>query len=341
MKLLKSLLAVIVMLSMISCLSNDTVDQDEETVADSLEMDFGGFNFNDELPYFDDPDIQSLVEDEFVVTGDEIGLDLNSTQLKVESDESVYGIVIFWGMLTGPVAGAPFLIWDGGMKLSNGLFVYRRPVLFEKWQDRLLDNAGSDFLKWRSRTLPHFDGIAALTVAKDDCELRFETESYTGMVKLKDIDRKTLVDLLGGPGGPAVAVRAVRITEDSKSGFIVGHWKRFRNRELGRFKGLWVDAAGRIVGAMKGIFGQRRDGKKLFFGKWISVGGIFRGILMGGYENGQFKGKWINRLRNKEGTLDGAYLNGYRGFYLGAFHTLSDPSSNTVNSEDSRNNIGD
>jgi hypothetical protein len=57
---------------------------------------------------------------------------------------------------------------------------------------------------------------------------------------------------------------------------------------------------------MRGIYGVRSTGERVFFGKYINLEGKFRGIYAGRYGDGHFAGRWLHRSGDK-GALGGLY----------------------------------
>jgi hypothetical protein len=81
------------------------------------------------------------------------------------------------------------------------------------------------------------------------------------------------------------------------------------------------------------VYGVNRRGVPVFFGKWISEDGRFRGLLKGRYgrlpedndtrADGWFRGVWVNRSLSVAGGLHGVWGKGETereaGFFRGAW----------------------
>ena len=65
-----------------------------------------------------------------------------------------------------------------------------------------------------------------------------------------------------------------------------------------------VSEDGRPLGHIRGVYGERRNGNKVFFGKYINTEGHFQGILRGTYGEGSFQGRWLTRA-GERGSLMG------------------------------------
>ena len=80
-----------------------------------------------------------------------------------------------------------------------------------------------------------------------------------------------------------------------------------------------VNAEGEIVGHMRGIYGRRANGERVFFAKYINRAGEFRGILHGTYADGHFIGRW--RTRDGDvGGLRGEYVENLPGPRVGGHY---------------------
>ena len=97
-----------------------------------------------------------------------------------------------------------------------------------------------------------------------------------------------------------------------------GRWHAL-SAHLGRFLGVVTDENGAPVGHVRGVYGQRRNGDSVLFGKFIDREGHFRGILAGTFAGGQYQARWIDR-QGEHGTAHGAYFEGATatgGHFLG------------------------
>lgn len=119
-----------------------------------------------------------------------------------------------------------------------------------------------------------------------------EAESLDGDVAVDD-DMRTLPDVVSDP---------------CNHGYLVGRWHR-RAPGRGVYIGRVLSSTGARIGHVRGIYGVRRNGDKVFFGKYIALGGEFRGILAGTYDEGRFAGRWLDR-HGDHGAIGGVYNEG-------------------------------
>src|SRR5262249_54073544 len=91
-------------------------------------------------------------------------------------------------------------------------------------------------------------------------------------------------------------------------GFLRGQWKlvtTLAGHEIGVFRGRIGGGDGGLKGFVKGVFGQRKDGANLFFGKVIDADGKFVAVLAGRYGDGVFKGRILIGPDVKDLRIDG------------------------------------
>ena len=92
-------------------------------------------------------------------------------------------------------------------------------------------------------------------------------------------------------------------------------------RELGRIAGRYVAEDGTRAGFIRGVFGQRQDGQKVFFAKVLGLDGRFLGLLAGQYEGTHFTGHYRVTRNQVGGAVEGRAVvaaSGEQGS-LGAF----------------------
>jgi len=82
------------------------------------------------------------------------------------------------------------------------------------------------------------------------------------------------------------------------------------------------------MGYLRGAYGPNSRGEKVFFGKWITEGGRFEGLLKGRYggfdgdrPGGWFEGIWLTRGLRIGGGIRGAWATSEKadggGFFRG------------------------
>lgn len=113
-------------------------------------------------------------------------------------------------------------------------------------------------------------------------------------------------------------------------GRLQGRTRKLREG-LGVGRGRVQNADGDVIGHIRFIWGTRRDGSKVAFGKLIDLEGRARGVFRGVAEDGEFHGRWIRRNGN-HGVLGGRYGNPSErpgGVFMGRWHRVDcdDPAS--------------
>jgi hypothetical protein len=86
--------------------------------------------------------------------------------------------------------------------------------------------------------------------------------------------------------------------------FALGRWKDLSDH-LGVYRGRVITAAG-LFGHIKGVFGARRDGAKVFFGKIINREGRAVALVHGHFDDGHFLGRILAR-DGDHGIIAGRY----------------------------------
>jgi len=112
-------------------------------------------------------------------------------------------------------------------------------------------------------------------------------------------------------------------------GFLQGRYRHLRAR-MGVGRGRILNADREVVGHFRMIWGTRRDGTHVAFGKAIDLEGNARGVFRGVAEDGHFRGQWLRRNGN-HGVIAGRYGNPDRipgGVLVGRWHRVQcdDPS---------------
>ena len=162
----------------------------------------------------------------------------------------------------------------------------------------------------------HADGATAavVDVQLDDADLATVTLTYQSRDGATTATT-TLAALIAGPqrvdvgtDGNRLMVTALRTDDACDRGFVRGRWHALRPG-LGRFLGVATDADGQRIGHLRGIWGQRGGGAQVFFGKYIDGAGRFRGLMVGSYADGGFRGRWLVGTGD-HGLIHGLYRDG-------------------------------
>ncbi|HWM87641.1 MAG TPA: hypothetical protein VNO33_17430 [Kofleriaceae bacterium] len=328
------LLAAITAASLGACGARDDdageVGSEEEAdqIASALEQENGGLTTEDEAPLFDDEDGFAEAELESdTAYEDPMETDPAVTEALAADGAAIYHTAVVWGQLPPDFDAEVAVDWDGTLSVNRGAILIRRVIAFEDATDAVERRSDRRTVAFTSTTRPHMDGFR-LTIVDPEPESA-DPLVLTYNPNEGDVFSATIESLLEGPqslevddtGNRLVAV-AVRDPIDACShGFLRGRWHRVRDGR-GRLYGVVSGPEGDPVGHMRGVYGERRNGDKVFFGKYIDRDGRFQGLFGGTYDAGHFRGRWIDRGDPDRGILAGEYrenrrVRGIGGHFLG------------------------
>jgi len=305
------------------------VDADTEIAdtAAALEQDNGGLTMDDEQPLFADDDAFTTAD---IEAGDGFTDPLAEDpdfQAMDALDGALHArLTMLWGQLPPDLAPEAYARdWSGRLSLNRGAIVVRRTIGFEEATDRVLPRTDRMAVEFRSITRPFADGLVLELVDPDPASADPLTLTYDLLDgSSHSIEVRTLLD---GPvvrevddQGDRIAASLVRDDDPCNHGFGRGRWRALREG-LGRMIGVISNADGEPIGHIRGIWGERRNDEQVFFGKYIAVGGEFRGIFAGHYRAGEMHGRWFDR-NGETGRLDGAYRESLPGAATGGHFLL-------------------
>lgn len=283
---------------------------DPEAVAEALELEDGGFDTSDEAPLFGDEALYAAADLEAdAAIADPLAGDPVIASLEANPSVVARNVIVMWGRMPADPDGAP-RVWSGELRLSRGALVVRRRIALEPGTDRILARTRRDAISFESQTSAHADGVA-LTVLDPDptaaAPLVLTYASADGAATYT-LDLGALatgpVSADAGDGNQIVAVGHLR-RDACDRGFVRGRWHAM-TPNAGHYAGLVLDPDGEPTGHIRGIYGQRRNGEAVFFGKFIARSGGFRGIVRGTYDEGHFDGRWLDRAGDR-GAIHGLY----------------------------------
>lgn len=292
----------------------ETTDETGEVaeIADALELENGGLDFEDELPMFGEPELFADLMDVELDIDDAVQYDADVDAMQQAPDGMRYEAAVMWGQFPGdPNVESP-RNWSGVIAVNRGAIIVRKTIAFEGPTDNLLPRQDKQVVPFTSATLPHRDGLRVTILDPDPLNAEPLTLSYATPDEgvLYTVALKDLVD---GPQGVVVddaenrivAVATPTPLDVCQHGMLAGRWHQVAEGR-GRFIGPVVDAQGDLLGHLRGIYGVRQNGERVFFGKYINTDGEFRGIFGGHYGSGHFKGRWIH-ASGERGALGGEY----------------------------------
>ena len=292
-----------------ACL-NDSPTPVEEVTAD-LELDNGGFDTVDEAAVFglDATFAEASIEGATDVA-DEMSADV--TAMDLASAEG-HDIALVWGRLPADPTATEATDWSGTLELSRGGMMIRRRLGFEEVTDHVLPRTRRDLIEFTSRTRPFADGLVLRIF--DDRPADAEPIRLT--YRSNDGTRVNVIELRALRDGPVVRdagdgnrmIAAGRRRNDACAhGVMRGRWHAMAPN-AGVYLGVVANAAGEPIGHVRGIYGERRNGDSVLFGKFIDRDGRFTGVINGNYHDGAFEARWLDR-QGDHGLVKGVFFEG-------------------------------
>jgi hypothetical protein len=280
---------------------------DPSTTAAALEQANGGLTTDDEAPMFDDTATFDAAQIEGgTAVSDPYAADLDASSV---ATTALMNLAIVWGQLPPDRDAEHAVDWSGSLALNRGTIVVRRTIGFEDATDALAPRTDRLSVSFTSITRPFADGLALTVLDPDPASADPLTLTYTRTDGTTH--QLALAELLAGPvvrtvddqGDKVVAIAIHR--GDCEHGFGRGRWRALRD-DLGGFLGMISNGDGDPIGHIRGIWGARRNGEQVFFGKVIDLDGHFLGIFAGHYAAGEMRGHWLDRS-GEVGRLQGRY----------------------------------
>ena len=325
-------LALLTVLPAAACLDHAGGNDDTQDVSSALEQPNGGFDTTDEAPVFGaETDFAAAQIEADAAATDTLATDPTATAMDRASIAAGLRVIVVWGKIPADRDATVARDWTGALKISRGGLLVRRTIAFEDRTDMLLPRPSLDTVAFKSVTRPFIDGLA-LTVLDPSAATATSalTLTYTS-ADSANVYTFDLTQLSTGPivvdagdGFKMVAIGVRRQADACDRGFMRGRWHAL-SPHLGRFLGVVTDENGAPVGHVRGIYGQRRNGDSMLFGKFIDREGHFRGILAGTFGNGEYHARWIDRAGD-HGTAHGVYFEGATptsGHFLGRWAEAS------------------
>lgn len=285
-----------------------------DEIGAALEVENGGLTTEDEMPMFAEaetfeaaglPEPETPIADEVETAEPVKGMLQKPEVVKVEA-------AVLWGQIPADPSNKKPYNWSGQIKVNRGALIVRKTIRFEDATDKLLPRTDPQSVEFTSVTLPANDGLrlTILDPTPESPEPLTVTYSQPGAGAVFSTHIK---EMLNGPvslevdpaGNRIVAVAMAKPLDLCQHGFLGGKWHRVKEGR-GKLLGGVVNELGDPMGHMKGIYGKRKNGEQVFFGKYIDGEGHFRGIFAGHYGEGRFEGKWLHAA-GEVGNLGGAY----------------------------------
>lgn len=307
--------------SLLGCVSSSSTDapSDPGQVTSALSQPNGGYDTADEAPEFGaSADFTAAsIETDTPVT-DTMASDPAVTALAGSATAEGRDVIVLWGHLPRD-PNAPARDWSGQFQLSRGALIVRRTVGFEDKTDKLLPRSAADTVAFQSITKPFVDGLALRVIddpaVSSPVSLVYTsapaagstTASVTYSFDLSQLDAGPIV-IDAGNGDKMIAIaQHQHDTDGCAGGFMRGRWRALAPN-AGVYLGIVTNRLGEPVGHVRGIYGVRKDGSKVMYGKFIDKQGKFLGILAGEYANGDFLARWKALGDDDHGRIRGMYI---------------------------------
>lgn len=307
---MRQLPLALLLASAAACAEQPSTDS-ATTAQSALEQQNGGETTADEAPLFGDEaafDAAGIEADAAV--NDSMANDPAVTTIAAAPDVASHRVVIAWGKLPADPNSAA-RDWSGSLTISRGALVVGRTIGFEDATDHLMARTSKDTVAFASITKPFVDGLALRVLDPTPASADPLTLTYApaggGTSYTLDLAQLATGPLVVDAGdGFKIVAAALRDKDGCEHGFMRGRWHQLLP-DLGVYRGLVIGPDGAVIGHVRGIYGQRKSGDKVLFGKFIDDAGHFKGILAGTYGNGDFDARWIVK-DGDHGVIKGKYI---------------------------------
>ena len=280
-----------------------------------INEEYAGITTSDEEPLFGEEQLFASIS---ATEADPAFADAVANDPAVKAQEEaalqVYYLFLAWGDLRGEMPaserqGLRPQDFSGSLALSDGAIVVVRTARMERFAgDGILPREAPQLVEWKSTILAGIDGMLVKLIAPAEAAVTVSVAGQTVVKNVADLHlAHGFVDVPGTSGALAWAAVRVEKVGGCAHGYLAGRWHRLA-AQGGVFRGRWLAADGGLRGHMRGIFGTRRNGDNVLFGKWIGGAGEFRGLLAGQYEAGEFRGHWLDRNLGLHGRIRGVYF---------------------------------
>jgi hypothetical protein len=326
------ILATLPLAAALGCAADDTATTDDPQVADTaLTASFGGQTETDEAPEFADPAFaQGDLAFEDAAANDPTTAAANAT--------TGIRILVAWGYLRPHPDATDAVDWSGSIQVTNAAVRVVRTVRFEAQDMVIRPRTDPATIAFQSKTKPAADGLVLEVVPSGaPVALTFASAPITNTITLTPGERLSQVIPVDA-AGHKLAYHVIRPDHDPcHEGFLRGHWQalaKVGGRSVGVLRGRFFSGAGAVEGHLRGVFGVRKDGKKLFFAKVVGEDGTFRAVVAGVYGDGEFRGRILAAGHVVAGVVHGRYFDAdgdKDGRFLGRFsqRCQEDPTEGT------------
>jgi len=286
-----------------------------DDVVSAIEQENGGLDTTDEAPEFGIADlyVAAAIEAD-AAEADPMASDPSIVEMARPGAANVVArdLVILWGRWPADPTATVGRDWSGSLQLSRGGMVVKRRIAFEQATDRVLPRTSRDLIEFESQTRPHADGLVLTVLDGDAANPDPITLTYTpngGTAHSLDLSRLANGPIVVDVGdGNRILIAGHRRVDTCEHGFMRGRWRALAPN-ASAYLGVVTNSDGEPIGHIRGIAGQRQNGDKVMFGKFIDRDGQFKGLLKGTYDNGHYRARWIDRSGD-HGVAGGVYFPG-------------------------------
>jgi hypothetical protein len=233
-------------------------------------------------------------------------------------------ISVVWGYLAPHHGPDEPIDWSGSIRVTNAAVRVLRTLAIEETTAVVVrPRTDVHVVEFESHTRPQADGLLlevilapALNPGGDPVSLTFDTAPYSETIPISAGMRLSLIRPVDD-AGHVVAYQVIRPdTGGCAEGIFRGRWETTQTgdgREVGRLRARFAADEGRLRGHLRGVLGERQNGKQVWFAKMVDRGGAFLGLLAGRYGDGQFAGLLLGRGHEVRGVVRGRYFEGIQG----------------------------
>ncbi|MGC4117610.1 MAG: hypothetical protein QM765_24250 [Myxococcales bacterium] len=158
-------------------------------------------------------------------------------------------VKVVWGYLAGKFRDAPgWISWNGSLSVDSGRATLESLVFFDP-HDALQPQSAPNRIDFKSRTMPHYDGLVALVEpggANDKVHL--ETASFTTEIGGSELAQGVNLHHVVDAEGHEVSITSV--PAGACGGFAYGYQRKAARGWLG-FAGRFTDATGAVQGRLR------------------------------------------------------------------------------------------
>lgn len=149
------------------------------------------------------------------------------------------------------------------------------------------------------------DTIQVVRIALELPNGGYQDEEEMPAFGLLDLDHDPVDPRISTPQRPEGASPSFDGSGRPAEGVVVARWYDLQ-RAHGLFVGKWADAAGKLQGHFKGLYGRSRSQKGwVMYGKMVDRLGYPKGLISGTFHSGLFQARWVDSQGNLLGQLEG------------------------------------